>query len=153
TRRSSDLNQEGVEERPVVIHRALLGSLERFFGVYLEHCAGAFPFWLAPEQIVIVPVKEDIHGEYCHKLSKTLRREGFRVRVDDRNESMGLKTRQTQQAKVPYMIVIGDKEMQENSAALREYGAKFAKSYTGDEMMKLFKELQDEKIPQKIREL
>lgn len=146
-------NQEGNDERPVVIHRALLGSLERFFGVYLEHCAGAFPFWLAPEQIVIVPVKEDIHGEYCHKLSKTLRREGFRVRVDDRNESMGLKTRQTQKAKVPYMIVIGDKEMEENSASLREYGAKFAKSFTNAEMMTLFKELQDQRIPQKIREL
>lgn len=146
-------NKEGLNERPVVIHRALLGSLERFFGVYLEHCAGVFPFWLAPEQIVIVPVHEELHSEYCFNLEKKLRKEGFRVRVDNRNESMNLKTRQAQTSKIPFMIVIGDKEMNENTASLREYGAKFAKSYTQEDMLSLFKNLNEEKVPQKIREL
>src|SRR5690606_33363982 len=84
-------NQNGEQERPVVIHRALLGSLERFVGVYLEHVAGAFPFWIAPEQAVIVPVNNDAHLESAKKLNTLLNNLGFRSRVDDRNESMGYK--------------------------------------------------------------
>ncbi len=143
---------EGSDERPVVIHRALLGSLERFFGVYLEHVAGAFPFWLAPEQIVIVPVRNENHLEYSQALAKTLKGLGYRARVDDRNESMGLKTRQTQQAKVPFMIVVGDKEIEEKSMSLRKYGDKFAKPFTNEEAFELFKQLEKEKIPAAIRE-
>jgi threonyl-tRNA synthetase len=145
-------NAENEEERPVVIHRALLGSLERFFGVYLEHVAGVFPFWLAPEQAVIVPVNNDIHLEYSNKLCKDLQRKGYRVRVDDRNETMGLKTRQIQKSKAPYMIVIGDKEMEDNSAALRAYGQKFTKVMTSEEMLVLFEELDAQKLPQEIRD-
>lgn len=145
-------NAENEEERPVVIHRALLGSLERFFGVYLEHVAGIFPFWLAPEQAVIVPVNNDIHLDYSNKLCKELQRKGYRVRVDDRNETMGLKTRQIQQSKAPYMIVIGDKEMESNSAALRAYGQKFTKVMTSEEMLVLFEELDSHKMPQQIRD-
>ena len=145
-------NSENEEERPVVIHRALLGSLERFFGVYLEHVAGVFPFWLAPEQAVIVPVNNDIHLEYSNKLCKDLQRKGYRVRVDDRNETMGLKTRQIQKSKAPYMIVIGDKEMEDNSAALRAYGQKFTKVMTSEEMLVLFEELDAQKLPQEIRD-
>ena len=145
-------NSENEEERPVVIHRALLGSLERFFGVYLEHVAGVFPFWLAPEQAVIVPVNNDIHLDYSNKLCKDLQRKGYRVRVDDRNETMGLKTRQIQKSKAPYMIVIGDKEMEDNSAALRAYGQKFTKVMTSEEMLVLFEELDAQKLPQEIRD-
>jgi len=145
-------NAENEEERPVVIHRALLGSLERFFGVYLEHVAGVFPFWLAPEQAVIVPVNNDIHLEYSNKLCKDLQRKGYRVRVDDRNETMGLKTRQIQKSKASYMIVIGDKEMEDNSAALRAYGQKFTKVMTSEEMLVLFEELDAQKLPQEIRD-
>lgn len=146
------VNKDGENERPVVIHRALLGSLERFIGVYIEHVAGAFPFWLAPEQVVIVPVKEELHGEHSHKLAKELAKQGYRVRVDDRNESMGLKTRQTQKAKVPFMIVIGDKEMEENTVSIREYGAKYSKSLSVEEMLAQFKELKAEEVPKKLRE-
>lgn len=145
-------NSDGEKVRPVVIHRALLGSLERFFGVYLEHIAGAFPFWLAPEQAVIVPVNNELHLGYCKDLSKDLRRKGYRVRVDDRNETMGLKTRQIQKAKVPYMIVIGDKEIESKSAALRAYGTKFTKVMSNDELLALFEELDAEKFPKKFRE-
>ena len=145
-------NAENEAERPVVIHRALLGSLERFFGVYLEHVAGVFPFWLAPDQAVIVPVNNDIHLEHCNNICRDLKKRGFRVRVDDRKETMGLKTRQIQKAKVPYMIVIGDKEQESGSCALRAYGTKYTKVLTLDETISLFNELDAEKVPKEIRE-
>ncbi len=140
------------QERPVVIHRALLGSLERFFGIYLEHTAGVFPFWLAPEQAVIVPVNNDIHLAYCKDLCRDLQKRGYRVRVDERNETMGLKTRQIQKSKAPYMIVIGDKEIESKSAALRAYGQKFTKVMTNEELTALFTELDAEKFPKQFRD-
>lgn len=146
-------NSKNEEERPVVIHRALLGSIERFFGVYLEHVAGVFPFWLAPEQAVIVPVNLDLHLDYCKNLCLELQKKGYRVRVDDRNETMGLKTRQIQKSKAPYMIVIGDKEIETKAAALRAYGQKFTKVMTNDELFALFDELDAQKMPTQINEL
>jgi threonyl-tRNA synthetase len=143
-------NSEGQDERPVVIHRALLGSLERFFGVYLEHVAGAFPFWLAPEQIVFVPVNNEIHGGYCQKLADQLTDNGFRVRVDLSNETMGKKTRTLQKAKVPFMAVIGDKEVEANTLALRKYGSKETNVHSLDEALTMFKELNDERFPHKL---
>jgi threonyl-tRNA synthetase len=104
-------NKEGQDERPVVIHRALLGSLERFFGVYLEHLAGVFPFWLAPEQAVIVPVNNELHLEHARKIEAQFRTAGFRVKVDDRNETMGFKTRQIQKAKVPLWRLLAIKKL------------------------------------------
>lgn len=140
-------NSEGEKVRPVVIHRALLGSLERFFGIYLEHVAGAFPFWLAPEQIVFVPVNNDIHGEYCTKLARQLKAKGYRVRVDLSNETMGKKTRTLQKAKVPFMAVIGDKEVEANTLALRKYGSKETNVHSLDEALTIFSELADERFP------
>ncbi len=145
------VNKEGGESQPVVIHRALLGSLERFIGVFIEHVAGAFPFWMAPEQVVIVPVKNDNHLEFASKLAQELKDMGFRVRMDDRNESMGYKTRQTQKAKVPFMIVIGDKEMEGNSVSIRSYGAKFSTSMSIEEVKEKFTELQKETVPERLR--
>jgi len=145
------VNKEGGESQPVVIHRALLGSLERFIGVFIEHVAGAFPFWMAPEQVVIVPVKNDNHLEFASKLAQELKDMGFRVRMDDRNESMGYKTRQTQKAKVPFMIVIGDKEIEGNSVSIRSYGAKFSTSMSIEEVKEKFTELQKETVPERLR--
>lgn len=145
------INQNGEQERPVVIHRALLGSLERFFGVYLEHIAGAFPFWLAPEQAVIVPVNENNHLEFCKKLEKRFFDEGLRVRVDDRNETMGFKTRQIQKAKIPFMLVVGDKEMESNTLSVRKYGEKYSKSMPIDEVSAVFAELKAQNMPEKFR--
>ncbi len=145
------VNREGNESQPVVIHRALLGSLERFIGVYIEHVAGAFPFWLAPEQVVIVPVKNDNHLEFATKLYSELKDMGVRVRLDDRNESMGYKTRQTQKAKIPFMIVIGDKEIEANSVSIRSYGAKFSTSISIEKMKENFAELLKEKDPPELR--
>ncbi|MEX0798443.1 MAG: threonine--tRNA ligase [Bacteriovoracaceae bacterium] len=146
-------NAKGEDERPVVIHRALLGSLERFFGVYLEHVAGAFPFWLAPEQIVFVPVNNDIHGDYCKELALKLTQEGLRARVDDSNETMGKKTRTLQKAKVPFMVVIGDKEIENNSLALRAYGSKDTEVLSLNEALAKFRALNEERFPQKLREI
>ncbi|MCO4755033.1 MAG: threonine--tRNA ligase [Bacteriovoracaceae bacterium] len=146
-------NSNGEDERPVVIHRALLGSLERFFGVFLEHVAGAFPFWLAPEQVVFVPVNNDIHGDYCKELAAQLRQEGLRVRVDDSNETMGKKTRTLQKAKVPFMAVIGDKEIESKALALRAYGSKETNVYSLEEAVAKFRELNNERFPQKLRDL
>ena len=146
-------NQAGEMERPVVIHRALLGSLERFIGLYIEHVAGAFPFWLAPEQIVIIPVKNELHLEYAQNLAKELKLKGHRVRVDDRNESMGLKTRQAQTGKIPYMLVIGDKEMQTASVSIRKYGEQKAETMSNEQVFDLFKTMDAEKIPAKLRDM
>jgi threonyl-tRNA synthetase len=145
-------NQNGEMERPVVIHRALLGSLERFIGVYLEHVAGAFPFWLAPEQAIVIPVKNELHLEAAQKLQKELARKGYRVRVDDRNESMGLKTRQAQTGKIPYMLVIGDNEMKDNTVSVRKYGEMKSETLPHADLISLFAVMDEEKMPKALRD-
>ena len=145
-------NKDGNEEQPVVIHRALLGSLERFFGIYLEHVAGAFPFWLAPEQAVIIPVNNEFHLQYSKDLESQLRSKGYRVKVDDRNESMGKKTRECQKAKIPFMFVIGDKEMESGSVAIRKYGERQSETISTEGLFIKLEELLNEKVPASLRE-
>ncbi|HSE90113.1 MAG TPA: threonine--tRNA ligase [Candidatus Binatia bacterium] len=111
----------GTEERPVMIHRALLGSIERFMGILIEHCAGAFPLWLAPVQVRILTVTDD-HKEYAMKVFERLRDEGWRVELDERNEKLGYKIREAQLAKIPYAVVIGDKEIAAQTVAPRRRG-------------------------------
>ena len=101
-----------------MVHRALLGSLERFFGVLIEHYAGAFPLWLAPVQAVVIPVAER-HQEYAHAVAEKLRAPGVRVQVDDRSEKMGYKIREAQVQKIPYMLVVGDKEVAAGNVSVR----------------------------------
>ncbi len=143
-------NAQGEMERPVVIHRALLGSLERFVGVYLEHVGGAFPFWLSPEQAVIIPIAE-AHFPAARELEKTLKQRGFRVRVDDRNESMGKKTREAQMGKTPFMLVLGDNEVAAQTVSVRRYGEMKSDVLPHNEVMALFGQLEDEKLPAKFR--
>lgn len=145
-------NEKGEMERPVVIHRALLGSLERFIGVYLEHVAGAFPFWLSPEQAVIVPIKNELHLEAAQALAKKLKVQGYRVRVDDRNESMGLKTRQAQTGKIPFMLVLGDQEIAAGSVAVRKYGEMKSEVMPVADLMTNFATLELEKVPALLRD-
>lgn len=118
-------NEKGEQERPVVIHRAISGSLERFMGVMIEHYAGAFPVWLAPVQLKIVPVR-DHHNEYAAGLAKELKAVGVRVDLDDSDEGMGKKIRAGKVQKVPYLLVIGDKEKESGELTLevRDTGAK-----------------------------
>ncbi len=145
-------NSEGNEERPVVIHRALLGSLERFFGVYLEHCAGIFPFWLAPEQIVIVPVNNESHTEYSEEVLKLLSQKSVRARIDYSNETLGKKTRTIQKAKVPFMLVIGDQEVESRTVSMRAYGSRDTHSYTLEQLSSHVEALNAERMPSKLRE-
>ncbi|WP_431844703.1 threonine--tRNA ligase [Peribacillus simplex] len=114
-----DENNEKV--RPVVIHRAIFGSIDRFFGILIEHFAGAFPAWLAPVQVQIIPVSQ-VHLNYCLKAQKELKNQGIRVKIDDRNEKLGYKVREAQLGKIPYMLVLGDKEEKENEVNVRKYG-------------------------------
>jgi len=145
------INNKGEEVRPVVIHRALLGSLERFIGVYIEHVAGVFPFWLAPEQASIIPVNNDSHLEYAKEIYNKLHNLGLRIKLDDRNESLGKKTRETQKAKIPFMIVIGDKEIEENSVSIRAYGTRDSESIQTDKLIEKFINLDNQKNPESLR--
>jgi len=112
------VNAEGQLQQPFMVHRALLGSMERFFGVLIEQYAGAFPVWLAPVQAILIPIA-DRHVDYANQLAKKLKEAGLRVEVDDRNERMNAKIRDAQMQKIPYMLVVGDKEMEQNGVALR----------------------------------
>ena len=109
---------DGEEHTPVVLHRAIMGSTERFLGVLIEHYAGAFPVWLAPVQAVLIPIA-DRHLPYCEEVAAKLRAAGLRVEVDDRSERMNAKIRDAQKQKVPYMLVVGDKEVEAGQVALR----------------------------------
>jgi threonyl-tRNA synthetase len=109
---------DGQEHRPYMIHRALLGAWERFFGLLIEHYAGAFPTWLAPVQVKIIPIA-DRHLNHARKIEKEMKSRGVRAEVDDRSERMNQKIRQAQLEKIPYMVVIGDKEMADNSVSVR----------------------------------
>ena len=110
--------EDGSRQRPVVIHRAMYGSLERFLGVLIEHLSGAFPLWLAPVQAVVVPIA-DRHIDYCHNVGAELESAGVRVVVDDSNDRMNAKIRQAQLQKVPYMLVAGDQEIEAGTLAVR----------------------------------
>ena len=110
--------EDGQKHRPVMVHRVVFGSIERFIGILIEHFAGAFPVWLAPEQVRMIPISE-AHREYARKVAEELDNAGIRVTVDDRNEKMGYKIRQAQLEKVPYMLVVGAKEMEDGTVSVR----------------------------------
>jgi threonyl-tRNA synthetase len=110
--------------RPVVIHRGIVSTMERFVAYLIERYKGAFPAWLAPVQARIIPVNLDIHGEFASKLKEQMAQQGLRIEVDTRNEKMGYKIREAQTLKIPYQIVIGDSEMEEGTVAVRKYGEK-----------------------------
>lgn len=113
------IGDDGQKHQPVMVHRALFGSVERFFGVLIEHYAGAFPFWLAPVQITVLPITDRIN-EYAEKIGKDLKESGFRVEINLKSDKIGAKIRDAQLQKVPFMIVLGDKELEENKIAVRE---------------------------------
>ncbi len=113
------IGDDNQKHRPIMVHRALFGSVERFFGVLIEHYAGAFPFWLAPVQISVLPITDRIN-EYAEKIGKSLKDAGFRVEVNTKSDKIGAKIREAQLQKVPFMLVLGDKELEENKIAVRE---------------------------------
>ncbi len=111
--------EDGQKHRPIMVHRALFGSVERFFGVLIEHYAGAFPFWLAPVQVAVLPITDRIN-EYAETVAKTLKQAGFRVETNVKSDKIGAKIRDAQINKVAFMLVLGDKELEENQVAVRE---------------------------------
>ncbi len=116
------VRSDGVEDRPVMIHRAILGAIERFMGILIEHCGGAFPTWLAPEQVRILTLT-DRHEEYGVKVRETLRAAGIRAELDNRNEKLGYKIREAQVQKVPFAVIVGDDEMRDEKVSPRRHGS------------------------------
>jgi len=112
------IGEDGKERRPYMVHRALMGSLERFFGVLVEHYSGAFPVWLSPVQVMIIPIA-DRHVDYARKVEAVLKADGLRVQIDARSERMNSKIREAQLQKIPYMLVVGDKEVEAEAVSIR----------------------------------
>src|SRR6202171_2934927 len=115
------VGEDGERHQPVMVHRALFGSVERFFGVLIEHYAGAFPLWLAPVQVGLVPISER-HHEYAHQVKAELEAAGLRVEIDDRNEKMNAKIRDFTLQKVPFVLIMGDKEAATEAVSVRTRG-------------------------------
>ena len=130
------VGQDGEEHRPVMIHRGIVGTMERFIAYLTEIYKGAFPTWLAPVQVKIIPVNLDAHGEYAEKVRQELAKRGFRAEVDTRNEKMGYKIRESQTQKVPYTLVLGDDEMKANGVNVRPYGTDQENSMSLDDFIK-----------------
>jgi threonyl-tRNA synthetase len=112
------IGEDGQRHQAIMVHRAVLGSLERFCGGLIEHYAGAFPTWLAPTQVAILPIS-DRHQEFCQKIDDRLRADGFRTKLDDRAETVNYRIRDCQMEQIPYMLVVGDKEVENNQVSVR----------------------------------
>ena len=131
------IGADGEEHRPVMVHRGIVSTMERFTAYLTEMYKGAFPTWLAPHQVDIIPVKDDLHMDYVNDLSSKLRAHGIRVTVDDRNEKMGYKIRQAQVNKIPYTLVIGDEEVSNGTVTVRKYGEEKTNTMTRAEFKNL----------------
>jgi threonyl-tRNA synthetase len=136
--------EDGTRKQPVMVHRALYGSIERFFGVLIEHYAGAFPVWLSPVQVVLVPIAER-HVEYANKVASMLRQSNVRVEVDARNEKMNAKIREHAMQKVPFMLVVGDKEGEAGKVNVRTRGKEKTEDMGAEEFGAKVRKLSAEK--------
>jgi threonyl-tRNA synthetase len=114
------IGEDGKEHRPFMVHRALLGSIERFFGILIEHFAGDFPLWLAPVQTVVIPVSQNFF-DYARTVNEELVKAGIRTQLDERNEKIGYKIRDWETQKVPYMIIVGEKEQTASNISVRQH--------------------------------
>ncbi|MCI2900534.1 threonine--tRNA ligase [Staphylococcus hominis] len=131
----SYIGSDGENHRPVVIHRGVVSTMERFVAFLTEETKGAFPTWLAPKQVEIIPVNVDLHYDYAINLQDELKSQGVRVEIDDRNEKMGYKIREAQMQKIPYQIVVGDKEVENNEVNVRKYGSQDQETIERDEFI------------------
>ena len=130
------VDKDGKKARPVVIHRAILGSLDRFVAFLLEETKGILPLWLAPQQAVVIPVSPEAHGEYAHHVVEEMRKLGIRVELDDRNEKLGYRIREAQTSKIPVEIVVGDGEKESNGVTVRRYGSRQEVKKSMDDFLK-----------------
>lgn len=146
----SYINEQGQESQPIMIHRAILGSVERFIGTLIEHYAGAFPLWLSPQQVTIIPIRED-HVSFAVKVKENLQNQGLRVIIDNRNESLNKRIRESTVKKVPYTLVIGDKEIAETKVSVRTYAqGDLGAMSLPDLIDRLKKEINNKKISQEV---
>lgn len=134
------VDSDGEKKRPVVIHRAILGSLDRFIAFLLEETKGILPLWLSPKQAVIIPVAPEAHGEYAKKILAILKAMGVRVSIDDRNEKLGYRIREAQTSKTPIQIVVGDGEVESNGVTIRRYGSKDQTKMSAEDFYKSLRE-------------
>lgn len=134
------VDENGDKKRPIMLHRAIFGSIERFIGILIEHFGGAFPVWMAPKQVEIIPVNTEFHLDYAHQVKARLEQEGIRVAVDGRNEKLGYRLREAQKAKTPLQLIIGDKEIEANTVNLRRYGEREQNPYDLEDFVSLVKE-------------
>jgi threonyl-tRNA synthetase len=139
------INEAGEKQTPVVIHRAILGSLDRFIAFYLEETKGKLPLWLAPVQFAIVPVNPNIHNDYCNELLTDMKKLGLRVYLDDRNEKLGYRIREAQVKKVPIQIVIGDQEVENRNVTIRRHGQKESYTFVREDFLNNMKQEIDNK--------
>ena len=133
------ISESGEKVRPIMLHRALFGSIERFIGILIEHFAGVFPLWLAPEQIKVIPVNNLYHLEYAKEVLAKLQALGIRASIDDRNEKMNYKIREAQTTKIPYTLVLGDKETQEGLITYRVHGEQKSTTLAYEEFVEMLK--------------
>lgn len=133
----SYIGEDGKQHRPVVIHRGVVSTMERFVAFLIEEYKGAFPTWLAPVQVEIIPVSLDVHSEYANELQEKMQSHKLRVDIDGRDEKLGYKIREAQMQKVPYMLVLGDKEMEDGSVNVRKYGEQKSESMPFEDFLKL----------------
>ena len=136
--------EDGTRKQPVMVHRALFGSIERFFGVLIEHYAGAFPVWLSPVQTTMIPIAER-HVDYANKVADQLKAIGVRVEVDARNEKMNAKIREHAMQKVPFLLVVGDKEAEAGKVNVRARGKEKTEDMPAAEFVDKIKKLITEK--------
>ena len=143
------IGEDGKEHRPVVIHRGVVSTMERFVAYLIEEYKGAFPTWLAPVQVQVIPVSLQAHLDYANEIADKLKREGIRVEVDVRDEKIGYKISEAQTKKIPFALVLGDKEIESNSVNVRRYGEKKTETLPYEEFLTLIKEEIDKKISKK----
>ena len=139
------IDADGTKKRPVMLHRVIYGSIERFIGILIEHYAGAFPTWLAPVQVNIIPVNNEYHLEYSRKIAAELNNQGIRVKLDDRNEKLNYKIRESQTKKIPFTLILGDKEKDNNQISYRLFGHQETETLSADEFVTLLKNVVDTK--------
>ena len=134
------IDSDGSKKRPVMLHRVIYGSIERFIGILIEHYAGAFPLWLSPVQVNVIPVNNEFHLDYANEVFKKLQENNIRVKIDDRDEKLGYKMRESQTKKIPLTLVLGDKEKENNTITYREFGSQDQVTVSIDEFISKIKE-------------
>ena len=143
------VDKDGSKKTPVVLHRAVFGSIDRFIAYYLEETKGALPCWLSPVQVNIIPVNNEYHLDYCDEFYKLCKDNNIRVELDSRDEKLGYKMRESQMRKIPYTLILGDNEKNNNEVSYRIYGSKDTTTLSKDEFIALI----NEKINNKSLEL